>query len=628
PIHANVPQGPFPLELSVKKVRAVLEMHRVSFGSIEDLPPFLGRLHEDRYFAMDFWAVASAISGRRSGEPAGLQDRQMIDVIVLAVTGSAPTQVREYGRELNDAVSALGRLLASADLENPPTVPEDLPPALPPQPAPGVRRTPPPGASAPSFARTRSEHRQAEPARESAYRQAATFAAQRVDRAPEQGKRTPERAQQQASQRAPEPVQRYERVPAPQFRERAAERRPEIIPEVVTRARSFAAASRPQTEVMAEEKITPPAARPQRMTGATRLPEMQPIPQQIIENALERLEKNGQWVKTHLEHLENISGNVNRIENRLSELETRISLFLGSRSLSAAKQAPEHGAERSPEQVSPVPAYVPPQTPPEQTPFSTLFPRQTTPVQAPDSVPESRPASSSASGLRSAPRPVTRARTSSKSDYAVPLGNYSEAGKRGSPLWIASLLLVFLLGAGGFLVIEKLLGDGALGRIAHKLNLRRADESSAPAASAPQSAVLPGDTSSAASDGTQAQPDRDFSTTSADAGSETPAASATDSSEPARSVPADVMANSLLNSGEPPYPEMARTYRIEGPVVMEAIISKEGTVDHLHVVSGNRLLWDAAKEAASKYRYKPYVADGHPVKVATNIEIDFKLPPQ
>ena len=93
---------------------------------------------------------------------------------------------------------------------------------------------------------------------------------------------------------------------------------------------------------------------------------------------------------------------------------------------------------------------------------------------------------------------------------------------------------------------------------------------------------------------------------------------------PVRVAPS-VMEENLVVSRVPAYPEVARADHVEGPVVMQAIITKNGTVGHLHVIEGDKLLRSAASEAVSKWRYRPYTVNGKPVEVATTVTVDFKL---
>ncbi len=74
----------------------------------------------------------------------------------------------------------------------------------------------------------------------------------------------------------------------------------------------------------------------------------------------------------------------------------------------------------------------------------------------------------------------------------------------------------------------------------------------------------------------------------------------------------------------PQYPPAARAARVQGAVVMHAIIGTDGTIQQLQVVSGNPLLVNAAMEAVKKWRYRPYLLDGKPVEGETNITVNFK----
>ncbi len=90
-------------------------------------------------------------------------------------------------------------------------------------------------------------------------------------------------------------------------------------------------------------------------------------------------------------------------------------------------------------------------------------------------------------------------------------------------------------------------------------------------------------------------------------------------------VAPSVMEANLVASRVPAYPEKAKENHIEGPVVMQAIISKDGFVDRVHVLEGNPRLRSAATEAVQKWRFKPYLLNGQPVEVATTITVDFKI---
>ncbi len=91
------------------------------------------------------------------------------------------------------------------------------------------------------------------------------------------------------------------------------------------------------------------------------------------------------------------------------------------------------------------------------------------------------------------------------------------------------------------------------------------------------------------------------------------------------SVAPAVMKANLVASRVPAYPEAAKADHIEGPVVVQAFISKDGFVDRVHVIEGNPRLRNAAAEAVQKWRYRPYLLNGQPVEVATTVTVDFKL---
>lgn len=90
-------------------------------------------------------------------------------------------------------------------------------------------------------------------------------------------------------------------------------------------------------------------------------------------------------------------------------------------------------------------------------------------------------------------------------------------------------------------------------------------------------------------------------------------------------VSSGVAAGYLLAPIHPIYPAIAKTARIQGTVVIEAIISKQGFVERAHVVSGQPILAQAALAAVSRARYQPYSLNGVPVEVETTISIDFVL---
>ena len=86
-----------------------------------------------------------------------------------------------------------------------------------------------------------------------------------------------------------------------------------------------------------------------------------------------------------------------------------------------------------------------------------------------------------------------------------------------------------------------------------------------------------------------------------------------------------VEAAKLIFQVKPEYPPLARIARVQGAVRLEAVISKEGTMQSLKVLSGPPLLVKAALDAVSRWRYQPTLLNGEPVEVSTEIDVNFTL---
>src|ERR1700730_14035454 len=81
----------------------------------------------------------------------------------------------------------------------------------------------------------------------------------------------------------------------------------------------------------------------------------------------------------------------------------------------------------------------------------------------------------------------------------------------------------------------------------------------------------------------------------------------------------------LVRKIQPNYPPLARQARIQGSVLLQAEISKDGTIENLHLISGHPMLAPAAIEAVKQWKYKPYILNGEPVEVETQITVNFTL---
>jgi len=81
----------------------------------------------------------------------------------------------------------------------------------------------------------------------------------------------------------------------------------------------------------------------------------------------------------------------------------------------------------------------------------------------------------------------------------------------------------------------------------------------------------------------------------------------------------------LVQKVEPQYPTLARAARVQGDVVLSAVIDTNGQITNLQLVSGHPMLVPAAIAAVTQWRYKPYLLNGQPVEVETTITVIFSL---
>ena len=90
-------------------------------------------------------------------------------------------------------------------------------------------------------------------------------------------------------------------------------------------------------------------------------------------------------------------------------------------------------------------------------------------------------------------------------------------------------------------------------------------------------------------------------------------------------VSSGVIAGLAISKPEPVYPAIARAAHVQGAVILHAVISKTGTIEGLTVVSGPPMLQQAAMDAVRSWRYKPYLLNGEPVEVGTQVNVVFSL---
>jgi periplasmic protein TonB len=110
----------------------------------------------------------------------------------------------------------------------------------------------------------------------------------------------------------------------------------------------------------------------------------------------------------------------------------------------------------------------------------------------------------------------------------------------------------------------------------------------------------------------------------APAASSTPiVAPATEAAERVRMSPNATLA--LTHPVSPNYPLLARQMKVQGSVIMQALISREGTIQDLQVLSGPAILAAAAREAVKQWRFKPYLQEGQAIETQAKITVNFTI---
>jgi protein TonB len=86
-----------------------------------------------------------------------------------------------------------------------------------------------------------------------------------------------------------------------------------------------------------------------------------------------------------------------------------------------------------------------------------------------------------------------------------------------------------------------------------------------------------------------------------------------------------MMEGNLIYRVQPQYPALARQARIQGVVVLRAVITRGGKIENLQVISGHPMLVKAAMDAVLQWRYRPYYLNNEPVEVETQVTVNFTL---
>src|SRR5215470_921712 len=86
-----------------------------------------------------------------------------------------------------------------------------------------------------------------------------------------------------------------------------------------------------------------------------------------------------------------------------------------------------------------------------------------------------------------------------------------------------------------------------------------------------------------------------------------------------------MMEGNLIHRVEPPYPMIAKQIRLQGTVLLRAMVGADGTIEQIQVISGHPILAQAARDAVRQWRYRPYFLNGIAIPVETEVTVKFNL---
>jgi TonB family protein len=81
----------------------------------------------------------------------------------------------------------------------------------------------------------------------------------------------------------------------------------------------------------------------------------------------------------------------------------------------------------------------------------------------------------------------------------------------------------------------------------------------------------------------------------------------------------------VVSRVDPSYPLLAKQMKVQGAVILEALISKTGSIQDIQVLSGPAILSEAAREAVKQWHFKPYYQSGRPVETEARITVNFTI---
>jgi len=103
--------------------------------------------------------------------------------------------------------------------------------------------------------------------------------------------------------------------------------------------------------------------------------------------------------------------------------------------------------------------------------------------------------------------------------------------------------------------------------------------------------------------------------------------SASDSAAPPKPIPIapGLAKGMLIHKVQPVYPREARANHVQGTVILQAVIGKDGRIKDLTFVSGPKELAESAIGAVQQWRYRPYMLNNEPVEVRTQVQVNYQL---
>jgi periplasmic protein TonB len=94
--------------------------------------------------------------------------------------------------------------------------------------------------------------------------------------------------------------------------------------------------------------------------------------------------------------------------------------------------------------------------------------------------------------------------------------------------------------------------------------------------------------------------------------------------QPQAQVPAEVMEKLVTHRVDPDYPAAARPSKLQGVIVLDLIVGRDGRVLEVHALNGPEILAQSATEALRWWRFEPYRVDGQPLVAETTVAVEFK----